>query len=257
MLPDRTYDKPPLVEVLCDFYFDTGKNDPWDAIQLGKFAESACQKGYPHEKRMPGAGPTIARAMRKWRGRRRGDYNYRHRFTSEDGNRSVQVGENLLVVNQTPPYYGWTKFKAEALEQLDLYLSTWPSPFVVHAGLHYVDVVEIPGDSFYIDDYLNFYPVIPSELTNRAVNNLVMAFEIEGSSPGDVCTIHYQQRPASDPGANTFRFHWDYVSLDGFEPTSQAAGKWLDAAHDFLHDAFRSAYTAKCADLFLPREDNE
>lgn len=257
MLPDQTYENPPLIEVLSDFYFDLGEGEAWDPMRLAEMADLVKAKGFPMAEIKRGRGLSVPHGSRQPRRPSRSNYRHRHSFTAADGSKAVQVEENVLVVNQTPPYYGWSKFRKEAVDLLSIYLNIWPSARIAYCGLHYVDVVDIPDESFYIDEYLRFYPVIPEELSTRNVNNLVMAFEVEGCKAGDVCTIQYQQRPSSTAGKNSFRFRWDYVSLEGFDSNLETAEKWLDQAHDYLHTAFRSAYTQKCAELFGPMEKKQ
>ena len=255
MLRDRKYRRPPLIEVLCDFYFEGDEGHEWDSIRVSEFATAARGRGYPFDKTLHGRGPTSPRGTsRRSKGRRRVRYDYRHSFTSEDGNKTTQVGENLLVVNQLPPYYGWQKFRNESLACLELYKSIWTPTQVVHAGLHYVDIVEVPGEALFIDDYFKLYPVLPEGSEEWSVNNLAMAFEVSGKQPGDVCTIAYHHRPSSSPAVNSFRFRWDYISLDGFALDLAVAEKWLDTAHAFVDRAFRSAFTEECERLFEPED---
>ncbi|MFI5454976.1 MAG: TIGR04255 family protein, partial [Isosphaerales bacterium] len=154
MLPYRRYRKPPLIEVFSDFYFDMGDDREWDPKRLSSFTEKIRTFGYPVEGNVPGRGPSRPRGGFP-HGQKTANWPWRHRFASDDGNRTAQVGENLLVINQFPPYYGWQLFKQQALECFGIYQSIWPSERIIHSGLHYVDVVKVPGDSFFIDDYFN------------------------------------------------------------------------------------------------------
>lgn len=253
MLPDRRYKKPPLIEVLADFYFEADEQKEWDPKQLSEFADSIRNLGYPAESNKQNRGPSRPRGA-PLRSIRNVNWPWRHRFASEDGNRTAQVGENLLVINQFPPYYGWRNFRHQALECYGLYQKIWPTTRVAHVGLHYVDVVKVPGDSFYIDDYFNMYPVIPDAEGAWSLRNLAMSCETEGGDKGDVCSIAFHQRPSADPDVNTFRFRWDYVSVQGVSAELGAVESWLDRAHEFLRIAFRSTFTEKCEQLFEPED---
>jgi uncharacterized protein (TIGR04255 family) len=251
MLPDRRYRKPPLIEVLADFYFEPGGDQDWDPKRLAQFTEDIKKRGYPAEENVREHGLSAPRGV-PLRTRRNVNWPWRHRFASEDGNRTAQVGENLLVINQFPPYYGWRQFKQQTLECYHLYQQLWPSNKIAHVGLHYVDVVKVPGDSFFIDDYFNMYPVIPDVEGAWSLRNLAMSCETRGGSEGDVCSIAFHQRPSADPDVNTFRFRWDYVSVEGMTAESTTVESWLDLAHQFLRVAFRSTFTDKCEQLFDP-----
>lgn len=98
LLPDRQYRKPPLFEVLADFYFDPDGEPDWDPKRLAQFTENIRALGYPAEenvrRRAAAMPPRIPSGTV-----RNVNWPWRHRFASEDGNRTAQVGENLLVIN--------------------------------------------------------------------------------------------------------------------------------------------------------------
>jgi len=251
MLPDRRYKKPPLIEVLTDFYFEPTEGQDWDPKRLASFTEEITKLGFSEEKDSRARGQSGPKGSNKNR-RRRVNWPWRHRFSSSDANRTTQVGENLLVINQFPPYYGWRLFKEQTLSCYQLYQKNWPSAKISHVGLHYVDIVKVPGDSFLIDDYFNMYPVIPDFGDVLSLRNLAMACKTKGSADGDLCSINFKQRPSADPDMNTFRFIWDYVRMEGMTSEILAVEKWLDQAHDFLQVAFKSTFTEKCEQLFEP-----
>jgi len=253
MFPDRRYKKPPLIEVLADFYFEADEGREWDPKRLPYFTNAIKSLGYPDESNMQRPGPSRPRGARP-RPRRNVNWLWRHRFASEDGNRTAQVGENLLVINQFPPYYGWRNFMQQTLECYGIYQNFWPTARIAHVGLHYVDVVKVPGDSFYIDDYFNLYPVIPETAGAWSIRNLAMSCETEGAVKGDLFSFAFHQRPSADPELNTFRFRWDYDCVDGMAGEIGAIESWLDRAHDFLRIAFRSTFTEKCEQLFEPED---
>src|SRR5262249_45340778 len=144
----------------------------------------------------------------------------------------VQVGENLLAVNQLPPYYGWEKFEQEALGALSIYLDLWKPRRIRRAGLHYVDRVEIPGDTINLPDWFNLYPVLPALFQDRPVSNFAMAFDVAGQREGDVLSIQFLQQPSANPELNPIHLQWNYVALRGMEATSEEVRSWLALAHE-------------------------
>lgn len=253
MLQDRRYRKPPLIEVLADFYFEPDGEAEWDPKRFAQFTEDIKALGYPAEENVRRRGAAVPPGVPR-RIPRNVNWPWRHRFASEDGNRTAQVGENLLVINQFPPYYGWRQFREQTLECYHTYQRSWRSKRISHVGLHYVDVVQVPGESFYIDDYFNMYPVIPATVGTPSLRNLAMSCETKGAAEGDVCSIAFHQRSSADPDVNTFRFRWDYVSIEGMTAEMTEVESWLDRAHDFLSIAFRSTFTDKCEELFDPED---
>jgi uncharacterized protein (TIGR04255 family) len=115
MLPGRRYKNPPLIEVLANSYFEPDEGQQWDPKRLAHFSEQIKELGFPAEEDTRGRGPSVPPEART-RSRRDVNWPWRHRFASDEANRIVQVGENLLVINQFSPYYGWTLFKQQILD---------------------------------------------------------------------------------------------------------------------------------------------
>ena len=121
-IPRKLYAKPPLVEVFCEFFFENAQGQEWDSFIVPKLY-SILKKRFPTRKHIRSVGVQLR--MEPSRGvqdlERLGPPSPRHQFFSEDGKSLVQVGENLLVVNQLSPYYGWGKFEPLVIECFEVY----------------------------------------------------------------------------------------------------------------------------------------
>ena len=161
-LPRKLYAKPPLVEVFCEFFFENAQGQEWDSFIVPKLY-SRLKKRFPTRKHIRSVGVQLR--MEPSRGvqdlERLGPPSPRHQFFSEDGKSLVQVGENLLVVNQLPPYYGWERFKPLVDECFETYCTLAKPQSVARCALHYIDKVDVPKTEFRVEDYFNLYPVLP------------------------------------------------------------------------------------------------
>jgi len=256
MLERKQYENPPLVEVFCEFFFEPADGAGWDSLLMGEFYRDLGKEAYPKKKRVKAVGIEVKLGSSEGpRIQHHGPPTPRHQFISADGNSIVQAGENMLVVNQMPPYYGWERFEGEVARVLDVYLSVWGIKSVTRVALHYIDRIDIPGETIQLEDYFRLYPVLPESLMSRPIANLAMAFEMAGESEGDVLALTFHQQPSADPDKSSFRFQWDYVGTLPRAPEVPRLGEWLRVAHDATSLAFRSTITPRCESLFVSRKE--
>jgi uncharacterized protein (TIGR04255 family) len=119
----------------------------------------------------------------------------RHLFIAADGKTIVQVGENLLVVNQLPPYYGWEKFQPIIENCADIYRKLWRPNTIARAAIHYLDRVDITEAEIDAAQYFNVFPVMP-DFPGTPATNWVIAYEVRGAAADDILKVTILQ-----PGA--------------------------------------------------------
>ncbi len=248
MLRRKQYAKPPLVEVFCEFFFENAEGREWDWFIIPKLY-GRLKKSFPTRKHFRRVGvqlrmDPLAGAQEL---ERIGPPMPRHQFLSEDGKSLVQVGENLLAVNQLPPYYGWERFKPLVTECFGAYCTLARPKSVARRALHYIDKIDVPKAEFRVEDYFNLYPVLPAQ---DPVTNLAMAFELRGAGDGDILAAAFRQHPSADPEGSSFLLQFDYVATQPTEPSLQIVSEWLDNAHEFTSRYFRSTITSECEKLF-------
>jgi uncharacterized protein (TIGR04255 family) len=241
MVERKQYAKPPLLEVICEIRFEPADGEEWDGLLLATFYERLGRERFPRKNRPEGTRENFSSPATP-----------RHQFLSADGNTIVQVGEQLLAVNQLPPGYRWETFEQEVLGALLLYLDLWKPRRIRWAGLHCTDRIEIPGETINLPDWFNLYPVLPAMFQDRPVANLAMAFEAAGSRPGDVLAIVLHQQPSANPELNPIHIQWNYVATQGVEANREDVRSWLALAHEATGAAFRASLTPRCETLFGP-----
>jgi uncharacterized protein (TIGR04255 family) len=250
MAKRKQYKKPPLIEVFTEFFFQAAEGVVWDNFIVPKFYRRIAT-AFPTRQpvsslgiqvRIPGGGnapefepfsPPIPR----------------HRFVSEDEKTLVQLGENLLVVNQLPPYYGWEKYEPRVVECFALYVKLWKPRRVARAAVHYLDKVDLPEAETGLEKYFNLLPVLP-EFPQAAATNLTISYEVPGANEGDILVVTMKQTASADPDGMSFLFQWDYVAPAGLPADRSAVQRWLRQAHDFLSGVFLNTFTDECRKLF-------
>jgi uncharacterized protein (TIGR04255 family) len=227
----KQYRNPPLVEVFSEFFFQPGPEKELHSLLVARFWKGKLKTDFPQA--LEPVGPPTPR----------------HRFASEDGKTLLQIGDNLLVVNQLPPYYGWEKYEPKVIESFGLYTRLWKPASVLRAAVHYVDKVDIPKIEVGVEDYFNLYPVLP-DYPRTAATNLAVSYEVSGAAPGDVLITTMKQHPSANPNGMTFLFQWDYVASGGLSLETEALTAWLDGAHSVLSEVFHSTFTDQCRKLW-------
>jgi len=252
----RKFGKPPLVEVYCEFVFMPAGGERWHGLGVCEFLRRIGGQ-YPNQEMLtPGSGQTHLHDEDDSEPFGVVDLDSPYplfRFRSEDGSTIVQVGDNLLVVNQLPPYYGWGNFFPRIIEALEGYLNIWNPTSVAQAFLHYIDRVEVREREFALKDYFNLFPVLP-EGFDRPFTNLMLSMDLEGCGKGDVLSVSIRQDTAINPDGNAFLFNWDYGSTDPIPLDTGLDGiaEWLEVAHGCCWDFFQAIFTDRCIALFEP-----
>src|SRR5690349_12984877 len=101
----RLYQKPPLVEALCEFRFDSAQ--PWDWTIPG-LIYAQIKDEFPMKREQRTLELAIETSPEKTQ-QLRGDIG-RMQFLRKDESALVQVGPDILAVNQLSPYPHWPRF---------------------------------------------------------------------------------------------------------------------------------------------------
>src|SRR5207253_5942587 len=96
----RTYNKPPLIEAVCDFRFSSSQ--PWDWTIPGLFYEQI-RDSFPNKNQVniietridSSQGKVIQQSQPKLQ------------FINQDGTAVIHVGPDNLSIHQLQPYEGW------------------------------------------------------------------------------------------------------------------------------------------------------
>ena len=162
---------------------------------------------------------------------------------------TLVLGDNLLVVNQLPPYYGWEKYEPKVVECFGLYLKLLKPKQVARVAVHYLDKIDLPEADVGLEKYFNLVPVLP-DFPQASATNLTMSYEVPGANAGDILVVTMKQTNSANPDGMSFLFQWDYAATGGLPDDEAKVQKWLNQAHDYLSKLFLSTFTDECLKLF-------
>jgi uncharacterized protein (TIGR04255 family) len=226
----KKYKKPPLIEVVCEFQFEPDPDKKMFDPLLENFWKGKMRAAFP-QAIQPTEPPDRL-----------------HRFASREGKTFVQIGENLLVVNQLPPYYGWERFEPVVVDCFREYARHWKPLGVKTAAIHYVNKIDIPQLEFELDKYFNLM-VLP-DFPNKPVWDITASYKVQGAQKDDVVVTILRQHPSADPEGVSFLITWNYFASRELPADTGEIQSWLRDAHDFQRELFLSTLTEECRKLF-------
>ena len=248
----RKYQKPPIIEALCEFNFEPGQL--WDGTLPGllynevkedfpkRQPETIVQLGIQiMGQNPPGSAavpaPSIAAPQAFTR----------LRFLSEDERAMVQIGPDLLAINRLRPYSSWNDFKPLVLRVLTKYQKVARPKGIRRIGVRYINRIEIPLSEVKVDDYLVAFPNLPDALPQR-INVWVQRSEIPFDSEGTLIIQTGSVREAGLSGI-AFLLDLDFV-ISGESFALEVADDKIEMAHEKVELAFEECITDKSRKLF-------
>jgi len=248
------------VEVYCEFVFEPPEGQTWDWLRICEFAKEI-DGDFPQHRMVRQHGePARLGADENEAYWEEGDADQPaplFRFATKDGLTTVQIGENLLVVNglpvenPRPPYGAWKKFYPYVHRSISTYRDVWKPERISQLFLHYVDRIFIPKNDFEFRDYFNLSPVLPADLDN-AFTNLSISCDLKGAGKGDVLSLVFQEVFSPDPDRVCYLVNWDYWTAESVALDAKMTGvkDWLEAGVKCCGSHFKSLYTDRCLKLF-------
>lgn len=239
----RIYRKPPLVEAVGEFIFEPGQ--PWDWTVPGliyacikeqfpqKRQQNVVQLTLPME--VPVVQPQISGGIA------------RMQFVRQDNTALVQVGPDLLAINQFRPYPHWEEFKALILEQLDVYQEVVSPRGIKRLGLRYVNKIEVPELRVEVTDYLRVGPQVPKEMPQEFIG---FAMRMDVRDEPWVLILQLGTLTPERPNSVLFALDIDYVFQPPTAVPLEKAPDLLEQAHERVEVAFEECITDKARALF-------
>ena len=239
----RRYQRPPVIEALCEFRFKAGQ--PWDWTIPGlmwdrirndfptKQSKTLLGPEQPKLSEIPAAlVPGVSEL---------GQSVTRMAFLAEAGTPVVQVGPDLLSVNALRPYPGWETFLALTLRQLEVYRSVVQPEGLERVGLRYINRVDLPGAELNLGEFLRTGPAVPPGVRGTLTGFLSVAdLAVEGSGLNLRFTL--SSAKSDQPDGSSFIVDLDGSAAGLAAPPFQDVGAWLDQAHETMESAFDSTF---------------
>lgn len=245
----KKYRNPPVVEALCEIFFDGSK---WDSTLPGLFFDQI-KNDYPKKKELEQLGVEVS-VSRDMQGSRVSRGNPRIQFIKDNGAQLVQIEKDLLVINQLRPYPRFKDWKPAIDKMLALYKELAQPSSIKKIGIRYINRIVIPAHIFKMEDYFCLYPEVPDSL-GAMHGKFMMRLEIPPKNKGHLLVVTFGTAPAEslEMSAQVFDLY-DIFTLSPNASIDQV-NKYIIDAHDNIEAAFEKSITDKTRALFEEEED--
>jgi len=241
----RLYENPPLVEALCEFQFESSQSWDWTIPGL---VYDKIRKDFPKKKQQNIVEMAARIEQDEVTPSIKGGVN-RMQFLREDETALIQVGPNLLVVNQLRPYTTWGKFQKMINSSLAIYRDVANPKALKRIGLRYINRLEIPEAEVRIEDYILAVPTIPEPIP-QVFATWIQRVEIPFVDSNGIMVMQSGLLKQEEPNKVNFILDLDFITLDIREVKLENATNWLEKAHDAVEKTFEVCITHKSRALF-------
>lgn len=242
----RVYRNPPLIEALCEFEFQAGQ--PWDWTVPGRIYERV-RREYPLKRELHAleldvrtegtAAPQeaiggVARML----------------FLREDERAALQVGPDVLAVNQLKPYTDWQSFRAMIERALAVYVEVAQPEQTARIGLRYINRIELPSLSE-AGRYVLFLPQTP-EAISHAPESWAMRVNIP-----DGAQEYLRLQSAALVDAPAIVLDIEFATEQPYHPQRNDWLQWLERAHTQIVQVFEASITPVAREAFGEEVNHE
>jgi len=249
MNANRRYRKPPVVEALCEMHFEGSE---WDDTLIGQFYERV-KPQFPQKRqrqiqeaqvRFSSAGEAAAGVRR---------LPPRMQFVTESGDRMIQLGPDLLVVNQLRPYASFEDWEKTLYSALETYGELARPKVLARLGVRYLDRVVIRSPVVRMEHYFALYPEIPPAL-GASHGAFMLRVEFPERQSGHKLLVTFGSAPPEEPGTTAFLLDYYDVSEPGGTITKESVQPYVQTAHENVIEAFEASVTDQLRALFEPED---
>ena len=230
----RKYANAPVHEVLCEFAFKPSQ--PWDWTIPGLLYEKIKDQ-FPTKRQQNVMTVQLFPASPNQQPQ--AESIAKLQFVSADESCIVQVGPDVLTINQLRPYPGWQVFLPTVLEQLDHYRGIGRPAGISSAAVRYLNSVEIGQAHVDLARYFRVVPRLPDKLPRTFVS-MLQQYEVENTDPPGTLRYVLGTQPHEQPEISAFLLD---LAVHSGEIPFESVETWLNQAHGAVEQAFYLTFT--------------
>ncbi len=241
----RIYENPPLIEAICEFRFKPSQAWDWTipGLVFDKIKADFPKKRQQNimEMQFQVASQELSHELKSGVARMQ--------FLREDERALIQVGPDLLAVNQLKPYPTWKVFKSMIENALRVYGQVANPAGFQRIGLRYINRIETPEPQVQIEDYLLAQPHVPEPIP-QLFARWAQRVEIPFESMNGVMVLQSGSTLEAEGVGVTFILDLDFFTLQPDIVPIESAMDWVERAHDEVENTFEACITDKSRALF-------
>ena len=241
----RKYERPPIVEAICEFKFDPESR--WDLTIPGLLYENLKYE-FPNKGSNLIMGFNIAASPEEIK--QNVEKIELAQFKHQNKPLLVQVGQHILTINHLAPYSNWENFIVVIEKAYNAYKQVANPSAFQRIGVRYINRIDIPRDKFRFKLFTfgpKFWSPVPQP---NSVLSFITGVELPFEGNRDRMKLQLATAQTTQTDMRSFILDIDYYltdpSLIGFDD----AIKWVNDAHKSVEKAFEDSISDKLREQF-------
>ena len=239
----KRYEASPIIEALCQFQFQPDAS--WDLTIPGLIYEQV-KKDFPKRNQVAQVNIGVA-VNAEIIGQQIGALPLMQ-FMREDSNTLIQVGQNLLTINQLAPYSSWQEFLLSIEEGLQAYLEAAHPKSIQRVALQYLNRIEFE-QKVQLEDYLNFYPFVGEGLPQE-FGAFVVGVQLPYENSRDLLNLQLATPNTEAPNTVAMILDLNYMLARLGEIELDSVLEWVNTAHKHIEETFEACITDRLRQRF-------
>lgn len=243
-MPKR-YKNPPIIEALCEFQFN--EDLPWDLTLIGLIYDKL-KDIFPKKQQLQ---LELAIAAAAQANEQTGTLPMIPlvRFLDNNEKKLVQIGQNLLTVNQVRPYESWENFSPFIEKGIEVYSEIAKPRGFRHIAIKYINRIEVPRLNFSMENLFLFRPFIASGLPQN-IEAFLIGVNLPYENAKDIMRIQAGTVNSDTPDTFVILLEITYTFAKPEEIALKEVIKVLDIAHKHVEEAFEFCLTDELKQTF-------
>ncbi len=242
----RKYKTPPLIEALCEFRF---KKSDIDYTYIKEEFTKSLENDYPKKK----TRKNIDIVLRKKDNETTQTLEQTEglvQFSNNEETSLVQIGENLLAVNQLRPYDSWECFEPIVFNRLNEYIDIAKPNEIEKVSVRYINRIDLKLEkNENLTSYIKYSVLIPSGISSTLAS-IDIRTEHMYNNNNDVLAISFKNIKNNLPNTISLALDFTYVLLNTKNVDINNIRSRVKVAHLNMNEAFEAMITDKCREQF-------
>jgi uncharacterized protein (TIGR04255 family) len=237
----RKYESSPIIETICEFQFEP---DPaWDFTILGLVYDKI-KNQFPIRNQVAQINAAITENVSAIQI----DTIPLIQFLRENRNTLVQVGQNLLTINQLSPYTSWEDFQPYIKESVQSYSEVANSRQIHRVALRYINRI-ILKQGIKLEDYFNFLPVF-NQGHSENFQSFIVGIQIPSEASGGTINLQLGTTDTDDPETIALLMDISFTLSQPEKIDLSNVIERINTAHDRIESIFETCITDELRQVF-------
>jgi uncharacterized protein (TIGR04255 family) len=236
--------KPPLVEVVCEFRF---KSESWDPTIAGVLYPKLEAKFPKKESVKEGRVDFFFDGKTKGEPQMSRSESEFPKFSDESGDNFLILKKNLVSIHNLKNYQGWDDYVENIKFVLEQYFAVGKPEKIERIGLRYVNKIDLPVKDFSFSNYFNINPTLVSGIISVDDINKMQA-GIVSSDNGNEIVTQFVWKENKDKKEFILDIDYHVMTLENMD--IENVDSQLKKAHEKIENIFLASLTDDLITIF-------